>query len=139
VGERFGTPDWAQALCDQINASSEYRNAAAAWGVGFNGDVVLVFEADTALPATRSLLVRLAGGACQAAEFHDGPQPPEAGFILRAPFSLWKDILERRTLAATALLTGRLKLTGDTATLLRHLAAHRALVHCAASLDTDFS
>lgn len=133
---RFGTAEWAESLCAELAASSEYRNAAKSWGGGFNGNLLLVFEADGALPRTRSLLVRLSGGECHGAEFADGGLHPEAGFVLRGPFALWREILERRTLAATAILTGRMKVEGDKMTLLRHTSAHRALIHCVSSVDT---
>ena len=139
MGVRFGTPEWAASLRDEIAASSEYRGAAAGWGVGFNGNVLLVFDADGSLPAARSLLVRLRDGACQGVEFVEGPTHADAGFVLRAPFTLWKEILERRTMAATAILTGRMRVDGDRIVLLRFLAAHRALIHCTSSLDTEFS
>ena len=41
----FGTDAWAQALCAHLNGSSEYRNAAAKWGKGFNGTLLLSFGA----------------------------------------------------------------------------------------------
>jgi putative sterol carrier protein len=134
----FGSDAWAAALAAEINASSEYRNAAAKWGDGFNGNVLLVFDADATLPSTRSLLLRLAKGVCGGAAFLDGPTHPEAGFGLRAPFTVWQDILERKTLAATAILTGKMKVEGDKMTLLKHTGAHRSLVACAAAIDTEF-
>jgi putative sterol carrier protein len=134
----FGTDAWAKALAAEINASSEYRNAAARWGDGFNGNILLVFEADAALPTTHALLVELGKGACRGAAFVPGVSHPDAGFGLRAPFSVWRDVLSRKTLAATAILTGRMKVDGDRMTLLKHTAAHRALVTCAAALDTEF-
>ncbi len=138
MGLPFGSPEWAKALQEEINASSEYRNAAARWGVGFNGNLLLAFEADDRTPHARHLLLRLAGGACGAVEWIDGPGHEDAGFALRGPFSLWRDVLERRTQAATAIFTGRMRVEGDTMTLLRFTPAHRALVHCVASLDTAF-
>ena len=134
----FGSQAWAAALVAEINASSEYRNAAAKWGDGFNGNVLLVFDADATLPKTHALLVELAKGACRGASFVDGVAHPDAGFGLRAPFSVWKDVLSRKTLAATAILTGAMKVEGDRMTLLKHTAAHRALMSCAAMLDTEF-
>ena len=134
----FGTEAWAKALVDEINASSEYRNAAAKWGDGFNGNVLLVFDADAALASTRVLLVELSKGACMGAAFVQSASDPRAGFGLRAPFSIWRDVLSRKTLAATAILTGKMKVEGDTMTLLKHTAAHRALISCAASIDTKF-
>ena len=147
----FGTESWAQALAAEINASSEYRNAAAKWGDGFNGNVLLVFDADATLPVACALLVKLAKGVClsasfvpvtkirfRPASFVPGVAHPDAGFGLRAPFSIWQDVLSRKTLAATAILTGRMTVQGDRMTLLKHTAAHRALISCAAALDTDF-
>ena len=46
MSNRFGTPEWAAALKEEINGSSEYRNAANKWGVEFNGNLLFVFEAD---------------------------------------------------------------------------------------------
>lgn len=134
----FGDPAWCVALQSEINGSSEYRNAAAKWGVGFNGNLLFGFEADASLSAPLHLLLGLAEGRCTRAEFVSGPKHPEAGFTLRAPFSLWREILERKTLAATAILTGKMKVEGDKLTLLKHAGANRALIHCVASVPTEF-
>ncbi|HEX6852504.1 MAG TPA: SCP2 sterol-binding domain-containing protein [Candidatus Polarisedimenticolaceae bacterium] len=135
---KFGTPEWAQLLVQEVNGSSEYRNAAAGWGDGYNGNVMLVIEPDAKLANGLNLLIRLSRGTCHGAEFTGDAHHPEAGFALRAPFSLWKDILERKSMAATAILTGKMKVDGDKMTLLRHTAAHRAMVSCCSAIDTDF-
>jgi putative sterol carrier protein len=134
----FGTEAWAQALCAQLNASSEYRNSAAKWGQGFNGTLLLSFGADGKLPEPKHLLLRVSQGRCAGAEFVPEIDHPEAGFALEAPFSLWKDILEGRALAVTAILGGHLKVRGDRIKLLQHVAAQRALLHVVTSLDTAF-
>ena len=134
----FGTEAWARALTDEINGSSEYRNAGAKWGTDFNGNLLFVFEAGQGLPQGKGLLLRLKGGACSGAEFIDSLSHPEAGFVLRAPFPLWRDILEGRAIAATAILTGKMKVEGDKMALLRHTAAHKSLIHCTASVETEF-
>ena len=54
MAEKFGTGDWAAALKHEINDSSEYRNAAGKWGVGFNGNLLFVFEADDEAPKSRA-------------------------------------------------------------------------------------
>jgi len=138
VAVRFATPAWCQALRDALNGSSEYRNAAASWGVGFNGNLLFAFEAGGGLEAPLYLLLTLAAGRCEGAAFVPGPTHPDAGFTLRAPFPAWREILERRTLAAAAILTGKMKVEGDTITLLRHAGANRALIHCTASVPTEF-
>lgn len=134
----FDSSEWARALAAVINASSEYRNAGASWGVGFNGNILFVFEAGGPLEKGLHLLVRLEGGRSSGAEFVPGPSHPDAGFTLRAPFPLWREILSGRTLAATAILTGRMRVEGNSITLLKHAGAHRSLIHAVSSLDTRF-
>jgi len=82
--------------------------------------------------------LRLKEGHCDGADFVPGPSHPDAGFTLRAPFQLWRDVLERRTLAATAILTGKMKIEGDKVTLLKHAGSSRSLIHCTASVPTEF-
>jgi putative sterol carrier protein len=98
--------------------------------------MLFAFDADVSLPRGKRLLIRLEAGRCAGAEFLDGDTHPDAGFTLRAPFSVWQSILERRMMAASAILTGKLAVEGDKMKLLKHTAAHRALVYCAASVDT---
>ncbi len=134
----FGTKAWADALRDELNRSSEYRNAAARWGVGRNGNILFAFEADVSLPSPLYLFLALSAGRCDRAEFVPGPTHPEAGFTLRAAFTLWREILERRTMAAAAILTGRMRVEGDKLALLTQAGASRALIHCTASVPTKF-
>lgn len=134
----FGTPEWAAALREALNGSSEYRNAASKWGVGFNGNLLFAFETDAALTRPITLFLELAGGRCARAEFLAGGSRPDVGFTLRAPFSLWKEVLERRTLAAAAILTGKMKVDGDRLTLLKYAGANRALIHVTAGVPTEF-
>lgn len=134
----FGTPEWAAALVDAINASSEYRNSGAGWGVGFNGNVLFAFEAGGALAKPLYLLLRLEGGKSSGAAFVPGPSHPDAGFTLRAPYPLWREILGGKTLAATAILMGKMKVEGNTVALLKHAGAHRSLMHVVSSIDTRY-
>ena len=135
---KFGSEEWAGALADEINGSSEYRNAGAAWGRDFNGNMLFRFDADEQLAESISLLVRLSGGECQGAEFVADAAHSEAGFTLRAPFTLWQEILTRKTMAATAILTGKMSVAGEKMTLLKHAGANRALIHCTSSVETDW-
>jgi putative sterol carrier protein len=134
----FGSDDWADALKREINDSSEYRNAAAKWGVDFNGNMLFVFEPDEEAPERRALMLKLSGGKCQDASFIDVDSHPDAGFVLRGPFQLWREILQRKTMAATAILTGKMQVVGERMQLLKHTAANRALIHCTASVDTGW-
>lgn len=134
----FGAPEWSRALVDAINASSEYRNSGAGWGVGFNGNVLFAFEAGGGLAKPLYLLLRLEGGKSSGATFVPGPSHPDAGFTLRAPYPLWREILGGKTLAATAILMGKMKVEGNAVALLKHAGAHRSLMHVVSSIDTRY-
>jgi putative sterol carrier protein len=134
----FASAEWAGALRAAIDDSSEYRNSGSKWGVGFNGNILFAFERDSLLPESVCLLLRLEAGRCGGAEIVPGPTHPDAGFTLRGPYTLWRDILTGRTLAATAILTGKMHVEGDPVTLLKHAGAHRALIHCVASVETRY-
>ena len=138
AGHPFGSDEWCTALVAAVNGSSEYRNAASKWGVGFNGNLLFGFEPGGGLAAPLYLLLRLKAGRCEEARFVPGPGHPDAGFTLRAPFPVWRDVLEGRALAAAAILTGKMKVEGDTIALLRHAGANRALIHCTASVATEY-
>ncbi len=138
MSNRFGTEAWARELERKINGSQEFRSAGSRWGEGFNGNILFVLEADALRQRTQSLLIRLHAGACGGAAFSDEADHPDAGFVLRAPFALWKEILERRAEAAAAILTGRMKVEGDKMTILAHTTAHHVLFHCACSVETDW-
>ena len=136
MAKKFGTHDWAAALREEINASDEYREAADSWGVDFNGNLLFVFEADDVAPKPLSLMIKLAGGSCQDAAIFDAPNHPDAGFVLRGPYQLWREVLERKTMAATAIMTGKLQVEGERMQLLKHTAANRALMRCTSSVAT---
>lgn len=134
----FGTRAWSEALCASINDSSEYRNAAAKWGVDGKGNVLLTFQADGRLRDPVHLLLRLKEGRCLGAEFLPSADHPEAAHTLEAPFSIWKDILDGKALAATAILSGKLRVRGDRMALLKYAAANRALLHCVGAMETVY-
>ena len=135
----FGSEDWADALKDEINRSDEYRNAASEWGVDFNGNMLFVFQPDETTTHERKLLLELSGGSCHSANFVEDQPTKEAGFVLRGPMQLWRDILDRKTMAATAILTGKMEVDGERMQLLKHTEANRALIHCTASVDTGWA
>jgi hypothetical protein len=66
---------------------SEYRNAAAKWGDGFNGNILLVFDADATLRDPRA--PRRAGQRlCAGLRFVEGVSHPAAGFGLARRFGV---------------------------------------------------
>jgi len=78
-------------------------------------------------------------GECRGARY---AVPAEEGgrakFIIRAPYSRWKEVIKKELDPVKAMMQGKLKLKGDLPTILRHVKAATELVNVAASVPTEF-
>jgi putative sterol carrier protein len=132
----FPSEEWFAAFVARINASEEYRDAAATW----EGDVALVFEAepDKGVPADVWGWLDLWHGECRTGRFVSAEEGGTARFVVRAPYSRWKDIIRGRLDPVKAIMQGKLKLRGDLPAILRHVRAANELVHLSSEVDTEF-
>ena len=133
----FATEEWFKEYIDAINESKDYREAAATW----EGDVCYVFEPepDRGVPREIWSWLDLWHGACRGARYDF---PPEEGarakFVIRAPYSRWKEVINKELNPVKGMMQGKLKLTGDMPTIVRHVRAAEELVNIAASVPTEF-
>ena len=129
------TSQWAAAFADAINRSPAYREAAAEW----RWPLALVLEAapDLGYPTTTALVADLFEGTCRDARILDG-DAPDVPFVIRGPYPSWKALLAAGADPVTAIVTGKLRLAGSLTTIIRHVAAARALVACARHVPTAF-
>ena len=132
----FPSDEWIATYVDRINGSSEYREAASTW----EGDISFVFEAepDKGLAEDAWAWLDLWHGDCRAG----GMVPPEEGekakFIIRGPYSRWKEVLRGDLDPVKGMMQGKLKLKGDLPTVVRYVRAANALVNLAGSVPTEF-
>jgi SCP-2 sterol transfer family len=134
---RFPSADWLDAYVDRINSSAEFRTAAR----DFEATISYVFEAEPGA-LDRDVWARaVVGGGCCSWWRYD--VTPEAGvesqFVLRAPYSLWKDVIGGGLDPMEAMLDGDLAVTGHLPTLLRYVRAANELVTLAAAVSTEFA
>ena len=133
----FPTEEWFAEFVAQINASEEYRDAARTW----EGDVCLVFEAepDKGVPETVWGFLDLWHGECRGSRYGvSAEEGGQAKFIIRAPYSRWKEVIRRELDPVKGMMQGKLKLKGDLPTIVRYVKAANELVNLAASVPTDF-
>jgi putative sterol carrier protein len=133
----FPSKEWLDAYVLRINQSAEYRDAAAKW----EGDMAYVFEAepDKDVPGEIWLWLDLWHGECRGAMYDVPPQQGDkAKFIIRAPYSRWKEVIRKQLDPVKGMLQGKLKLKGDLPTIMRHVRAANELVNVAASVPTEF-
>jgi putative sterol carrier protein len=132
----FPTEAWFQALVSLINTSDEYREAAADW----EGDIAFLVEAepDRGLPADVWGLLDLWHGACRGGGVIEADRGREAAYILRAPYSRWREVVTGELDPIKAMMQGKLKVQGDLPTIVRQVRAANELVELTQQIPTEF-
>ena len=129
------TQPWADALCEALNGDAAYRDAAARWA----WPLAMVLEPTPALGYAEPVATELVldHGTCRAATVL-APGAVTAPFVLRATYEVWKKVVRGELDPISAVVTGRIKLTGAMMTLMMHTGAAQALLACASRVPTDF-
>ena len=132
----FPSEEWLQIYRERINGSPEYREAAAGW----EGDIAFVFEAEPnkGVPEELCAWMDLWHGECRDAHMVLTDGETEAPYVIRAPYTRWKDVLQGDLDPVKGMMQGKLKLQGDLPTIIRYVRAANELVHLTMSVPTEF-
>lgn len=133
---RFPSDEWMATYRERINASREYRDAAATW----EGDVAFVFEAepDRGVPEDLWAVLDLWHGECRAGGMVTPAQGERCAYVIRAPYSRWKEVLRGELDPVKGMMQGKLKVQGNLATIVRYVRAANELVHLTSTVPTEF-
>ncbi len=132
----FPSDGWLRIYRDRINGSAEYREAAATW----EGAVGFVFEAepDRGVPEELWLMLDLWHGECREARMVTPAEGEMAPYLIRAPYSRWKEVVRGELDPVKGMMQGKLRLHGDLATIVRYVRAANELVHLTMQVPTEF-
>jgi len=132
----FPSEAWFGAFIDAINASEGYASYAADW----EGDVVIAIEAepDHGVPEDVYGLLDLWHGGCRGGGLVDGARAETAEFLVRAPYSRWKDVILGELEPVKGLMQGRLNVRGDLQKILRYVKATQELARLTRNVETTF-
>ncbi|MGB0678612.1 MAG: SCP2 sterol-binding domain-containing protein [Polyangiales bacterium] len=135
----FPSADWTDAFRDAVNANARYQTAGKDWQ---HGAVAMIIEADAALGLETpvGMLLEVEHGHCRAARyFSGGLEEDAAAFVIEAPYSQWRAVLQGQLDPILGMMEGKLRLTrGDLPTMIRFVEASRELVKSATQVDTHF-
>jgi putative sterol carrier protein len=133
---QFPSPEWMAEYVERINASAEYREAAATW----EGDVAYVIEAEPDKGVGQDVWawLDLWHGACREAKIVTAEEGEKARFVIRAPYSRWKEVIKKELDPVKGMMQGKLKLKGDLPTIVRYVKAANELVNLAQTVATEF-
>lgn len=132
----FPSDAWFQDYIRLINGSTEYAEAAGDW----EGEVSLLIEAepDKGLPSDVWALLDLWHEACRGGGVVDEGRGARAAFVIRAPYSRWKDIVRGDLEPVKAMMQGKLRVQGDLPAIVRQIRAVNEMVHLAELVETTF-
>jgi putative sterol carrier protein len=131
---KFQSEEWIKAFQSEMNASEVYEKA----GQGFGGDWVFVVEADKAFPETLYFFMSLENGKCTDAAMMASENERTAQYYIRAPYSIWRRVIEGKLDPIQGLMTRKLKLKGDLMKVMRYPKAAKEMMECVMRVPTDF-
>lgn len=130
----FGSNDWVERLCDEINRSESYQRAARSW----EGDFCFIVEPDGHAVEPICMYMDLYHGQCRQAFIVDDVNAPEPEFKVSGSMHVWQAVVQKKLDPIKALLTRKLKLTGNMGKIMRNVKAANELVNCTTKFDTEF-
>ncbi len=128
---------WATEYKNSVNNNAAYARNAKKWGVGFDGAMTFVFQAQGEITEDFSIFLDLKEGKCLDTKvFGPGEKGPrEAPMVIAAPMANWKDVIFKTVDPVTALMQGKLKLKGDMSLVMRFAQAAIELVNSTEKTD----
>jgi putative sterol carrier protein len=131
---KFPSDEWIKELCNKLNASESYSQAAATW----EGDNIFAVLPDADYSGTMYLYINLQHGKASDARELKSLDEQKALFTSSAPFNTWRKVLEGRLDPIQAMFSGKIKLVGSMAQIQRTPKATYEMVKVAGQIDTDF-
>jgi putative sterol carrier protein len=136
VTARFLSQEWFDAFVDAINASDEYRDAAAEW----EGDIAFHVQAepDKGVPDDVWARLDLWHGTCRGGGPIHAERGLAAAYVLTAPYTRWKEVVRGELDPIRAMMQGKLRVRGDLPTIVRQVRAANELVRLLGEVPTSF-
>ncbi len=121
---KFMTDAWAKEYCKALNNSKAYEQA----GKGWKGDFQFVAEYEGGKVV--KLYIDLLDGKCRKAHEIKGGPEMQTAFVMSGPYANWKLVAEKKLDPIQGLMTGKFKLKGDMAMIMRYTKAAVEMVNC---------
>ncbi len=131
----FASPEWTQALHDELNTSQAYEDAAKNW----EGDFYFIVEAEGPVTETTYMYMDLWHGKSREACIVKDPNQKHPAFVMSGKYSKWKKVVTAQLDPIQALMTGQLKLKGNMTMVMKNVKAAQEIVRACTRIDTDFA
>jgi putative sterol carrier protein len=130
----FGSQEWLDALKKALETSQAYKEAAKNW----EGDIYFVVEPDASDENRHIMYLDLWHGECREALAIADENEKSPKYRIVGPFTNWKQILNKKVDPVQSMMTGKIKVKGDMAQIMKMPRAAVELVNCATAFETLF-
>ena len=130
----FGSQEWLDALKKALETSQAYKEAAKNW----EGDIYFVVEPDASYENRHIMYLDLWHGECRDALAIADENERSPKYRIVGPFTNWKQILNKKVDPVQSMMTGKIKVKGDMAQIMKMPRAAVELVNCATAFETLF-
>jgi putative sterol carrier protein len=131
---KFPSEEWAKLFMEQVNANKSYEEAAKTW----EGDFLFVVQPDAELKEPATMYMDLWHGKCRSTALVKPGEEKKAAYVFSGSYGNWKKLITTKGDPIQGLLTGKFKLQGDMAKVLRAVRAAKELVETTSKVPTEF-
>lgn len=131
---KFPSHEWIIGLCEQLNKSEAYAEAAKNW----EGDFYFVVEPGGPVKEQVMLYMDLYHGKCREAHGVTDPAEKSPAFVMSAGYDAWVKVLKAQLDPIQGLMTRKLKLKGNQVMIMKNVKAAQELVKCCALVPTEW-
>jgi putative sterol carrier protein len=131
---KFLSEEWIQALGQEMNKSTDYRNAAKNW----EGDFYFIIEPEGSLKEKVIYYMDLWHGECRSASIITNEEEKTPKFRMSASLSKWRRVIEKKLDPIQGMVTRQLKLQGNMMQIMKQPKAALEMVNCCTLIPTEF-
>lgn len=132
---KFPSHEWVTALCEALNTSEAYAEAAKNW----EGDLYFIIEPGGSLTEQAILYMDLWHGKCREAKGITDPGEKNPAFVMSAAYETWVRVIKAELDPIQGLMTRKLKLKGNMTMIMKNVKAAQELVKCCALVPTEWA
>jgi putative sterol carrier protein len=128
------TIEWLEAFGDAINNNQAYKDAASWW----EGDMLCVIEPSGPLDHEVRFYLGLYHGDCTGVKLLEPGEQVNPEFTLAGPYDNWVKVAKKQLDTIQAVMSGKLRLEGNLAKLMRATRAAQEIVNSLQKVETEF-
>jgi putative sterol carrier protein len=131
---KFPSDKWAKAYMKALNENKAYGDAASDW----EGDFLFVLTPSDKLKEKTAIYIDLYHGKCRDAYALKPGEEKKTDFVIEAPYGVWVRVIKKELDPIQGLMTGKLKLKGDMAKVMRYTKAAQEMVNTTTTIESEF-